>query len=136
MSEETKNGNYIVQAWLVILLAILYGVGLAGMQINLADKIAENKRTNANLESEIAALLAKENVEGRAFALGYETVAPENIEYLVVPSYEEPTPFQLAMAPAPKHHAPTVPPEYTQSLLDWIDQNMFTPAVASSGGTR
>jgi len=36
--------NYITQAWLVILLAILYGGGLAGIQVALSGKIAENIR--------------------------------------------------------------------------------------------
>ncbi len=37
-----KN-NYIVQAWLVLILAICYGGALAGMQLKLAPIIAENK---------------------------------------------------------------------------------------------
>jgi H+/Na+-translocating ferredoxin:NAD+ oxidoreductase subunit G len=62
MSENTKSGNYIVQAWLVISLAILYGVGLAGMQINLADKIAENKRNETyNVIPDLVSGAVKEN---------------------------------------------------------------------------
>ena len=38
-----KN-NYILQAWLVILLGLLYGVGLAGIQVSLAAKIEKNKK--------------------------------------------------------------------------------------------
>jgi electron transport complex protein RnfG len=34
--------NYILDAWLVILLAILYGAGLAAVQMGLGPKIAEN----------------------------------------------------------------------------------------------
>ena len=134
----------------VFLLVVLFSSMVAALYLNITAKaaivgrqiqevetqIAENKRANANLESEIATLLSKDNVEERAFSLGYEIVAPENIEYLVVPGYEEPPPFQLAMPPSPKQHAPTVPPEYTESLLDWLDQNMFSPAVATSGGSR
>ncbi len=37
-----KN-NYIVQAWLVLILAIFYGGGLASIQLTLAPQIAENK---------------------------------------------------------------------------------------------
>ncbi len=40
----TSKGNYITQAWLVIFLAVLYGGGLAAVQIALSGKIAENKR--------------------------------------------------------------------------------------------
>ncbi len=42
--EKSKSSNYIAQAWLVILLGLLYGGGLAGVQLSLKDKIEENKR--------------------------------------------------------------------------------------------
>ena len=38
------KGNYLIQAWLVIVLALVYGGGLAGVQVTLGGKIAENKR--------------------------------------------------------------------------------------------
>lgn len=44
MAQVAKKGNYIGQAWLVILLALIYGGGLAGVQIMLGEKIAENKK--------------------------------------------------------------------------------------------
>ncbi len=37
------KGNYITQAWLVILLALCFGGGLAGLDAKLAGKIAANK---------------------------------------------------------------------------------------------
>ena len=37
-----KN-NYIAQAWLVILLSLCFGGGLAGVQVKLAGRIAANK---------------------------------------------------------------------------------------------
>lgn len=44
MSKQPKKGGYILQAWLVIFLALLYGGALAGVQIALGPKIAENKK--------------------------------------------------------------------------------------------
>jgi electron transport complex protein RnfG len=44
MVKGTKQSNYIGQAWLVILLALVYGGALAGVQTKLAPRIAENKR--------------------------------------------------------------------------------------------
>ena len=44
MGQESKRQGYVRQAWLVILLAVLYGGGLAGIQRALSSKIAENKR--------------------------------------------------------------------------------------------
>lgn len=37
-----KN-NFIIQAWLVIVLAIIFGAGLAGIQLTLSEKIEANK---------------------------------------------------------------------------------------------
>ena len=37
-----KN-NYLVQAWLVLTLALLFGAALAGMEVAVADKIKENQ---------------------------------------------------------------------------------------------
>ncbi|MBN1303933.1 MAG: hypothetical protein JXA13_05815 [Anaerolineales bacterium] len=140
-TQRQRIGVFLLGILLFSMVAALYlnitaKAAIVGRQIQESEtQIAENKRANANLESEIATLLAKENVEERAFSLGYQIVVPENIEYLVVPGYVASQPFQLAMPPSPKQHAPTVPPEYTQSLLDWLDQNLFTPAIVA-GGSR
>lgn len=44
MSENTSTGNYIAQAWLVILLALVYGGALAGVHVGVSGRILENKR--------------------------------------------------------------------------------------------
>ncbi len=44
MTEEAKSGSYLGQAWLVIILAILYGAALAAVQIGWSDRIETNKR--------------------------------------------------------------------------------------------
>ena len=44
MGREPKRGSYIGQAWLVILLALLYGGALAGVETTLGPRIAENKK--------------------------------------------------------------------------------------------
>ncbi len=44
MNDTQKQRGYISQAWLVILLALLYGGALAGVQTTLGPKIAENKK--------------------------------------------------------------------------------------------
>lgn len=43
MSEQPQGG-YIRQAWLVIVLALVYGAALAGVQTTLGPRIAENKK--------------------------------------------------------------------------------------------
>ena len=44
MSAAPARGGYLKQAWLVILLALLYGGGLAAVQTTLSEKIAENRK--------------------------------------------------------------------------------------------
>jgi len=44
MGERSKK-NYIGQAWLILVLAIVYGGGLAGVQIMLGDRITRNKKS-------------------------------------------------------------------------------------------
>ena len=44
MQEERNRGSYIGQAWLVIVLALLYGGGLAGVQTALSGRIEQNKK--------------------------------------------------------------------------------------------
>ena len=48
MSDRDKQrGSYIGQAWLVILLALLYGAALAAVQLGWSDRIANNKLMKA-----------------------------------------------------------------------------------------
>jgi electron transport complex protein RnfG len=44
MDERVSKNGYIAQAWLVILLAFLFGGALAGVQRTLGPRIAENQR--------------------------------------------------------------------------------------------
>lgn len=44
MNQQAKpSGNYVTTAWLVIALAVAYGAALAGVQMKLGPRIAENK---------------------------------------------------------------------------------------------
>jgi len=43
MSDDSPQHGYLRQAWLVILLALFYGAALAGVQVTLGPRIAENK---------------------------------------------------------------------------------------------
>jgi len=44
MSDNSPQRGYLRQAWLVLLLALFYGGALAGVQVGLGPRIAENKR--------------------------------------------------------------------------------------------
>lgn len=44
MSAAPPRGGYLKQAWLVIVLSLVYGGGLAAVQTTLSGKIADNRR--------------------------------------------------------------------------------------------
>lgn len=79
-AERLRNNN-IVQAWLVLLLAIFFGASLAGIQITLGPKIEENK-INETREQVPALVLGaaeaeKMAAEGKALEINPRTVAVE-----------------------------------------------------------
>jgi electron transport complex protein RnfG len=56
--------NYIKQAWLVIILSLLYGASLAGVQISLSGIIADNKRNETyNVIPDLVSGAVKEKIE-------------------------------------------------------------------------
>jgi electron transport complex protein RnfG len=74
MLERIKN-NYLVQAWLVLILALWFGASLAGVQLTLGPTIEANK-TNETLEK------VPELVVGRAEA---EKMAQKNQSLIITP---------------------------------------------------
>ena len=88
------------------------------------------QQTSADLQTQLAALTSASVMEQRATDLGYHPVEADQMEYLVVPGYAAHKPDILAAIPQPGLSAPSVPPEYTQSLLDWFDQMIQTLGAA------
>ncbi len=100
---------------------------IAGREIqNLADEMNVTQQTNADLLTQLAALTSASVMEQRALDLGYRPVNPDEMEYLVVPGFTASQPEILASLPQPGLSAPTIPPEFNQSLLDWFDQKIQT----------
>lgn len=60
------GGNYVTQAWLVIILALLYGGALAGVQLGLGPKIVANQL--AETQDQIPALV-KGAVKGEPISI-------------------------------------------------------------------
>ena len=94
---------------------------------NLSASIAEMKQNNADLETQLAQLTSNSMMEQRALALGYQPVDPGKIAYVIVPGYAETRPAILSSAPGLRPSAPSVPPEYTESLIDWFSQRLSPP---------
>lgn len=137
----------VQRQWVSIFLLIVLGFGMVaalylmvtsqaaivGREIqDLRLAIVETEHINADLQTELARLTSKNEVVRRAYALGFRPVKPEEVEYLYVPGYIAPKGAMLATAPELQPSAPNIPPEYTQSLLDWLDERLQTPG----GGSR
>jgi len=132
----------VQRQWVSVFLLIVLGFGMiaalylmvtsqaaiVGREIqDLRLEIIQTEHTNADLKTELARLTAKDEIESRAYALGYQPVEPSEVEYLYVPGYVAPRGATLAAAPELQPNAPSTPPEYTQSLLDWLDETLQTP---------
>ena len=56
------------------------------------------------------------------------------MEYIVVPGYAAPEAQILAIAPPLKPSAPSIAPEYTEFLIEWLQQSLHVaPALTMSG---
>lgn len=93
---------------------------------------SETERENADMQTRLASLLSTNTMEARAQAMGFRPAEAGEIQYLVVPGYVRSTGVSLAVT-RPQTSAPSTPPEYTQSLLDWISDYLQAPANGIAG---
>jgi hypothetical protein len=109
-------------------LTVTSQAAIVGREIqDLRIEIVDTEHQNADLQTELARLTSKGEMEIRAYSLGFHPVEPAELEYIYVPGYVIPKAAILAAAPELQPSAPSTPPEYTQSLLDWLDERLQTP---------
>jgi hypothetical protein len=114
-------------------LMVTSQAAIVGREIqDLRLSIIETEHNNADLQTELARLTSSDDMERRAYALGFRPVKADEVEYLYVPGYVAPQAATLAAAPELQPSAPGTPPEYTQSLLDWLNERL----QASGRGLR
>lgn len=105
--------------------------GIVGREIqDLRLEIIETEHENADLQTELARLTSRNEVERRAYALSFRPVQSGEVKYLYVPGYITPGYATLATNNSLQPIPASIPPEYTQSLLDWIDERIH---MASRG---
>lgn len=108
---------------------------LSGRTIqNLSYEINAGQQANADLETKLSELTSTHVMEQRAATLGYQPVTANQIQYVMVPGYSAPKPAILAAASKLKPSAPSILPEYTESLIDWLDQRLSPPPSTSMAG--
>ncbi|NOT05420.1 MAG: hypothetical protein HOP27_12560 [Anaerolineales bacterium] len=102
---------------------------IAGREIqDLTVSIAIGQQVSADLQTQLASLTSASVMEQRALDLGFRPMESAEAEYLVVPGYFEPEPEILSSTPLPQLSALTIPPEYNESLLDWVDEKIASSA--------
>ena len=88
------------------------------------------QRANADLETQLAKMTSTTEMERRALELGYRPVKPGELDYVPVPGFAAPEPAILLAADDITPRSQALPIEYTQSLIEWVDERVKT------GGSR
>jgi len=123
-------GTLLLAVVAVAMVATLYldvtsQAAIAGREIqDLTALIATSQQVSGDLETQLASLTSASVMEERALELGFRPIEPEEVEYLIVPGYFEPEPDILSSAQLPQLSALSIPPEYNESLFDWIDEKI------------
>lgn len=98
---------------------------VAGREIQeLRLEIATIQRENSDLETRLADLTSTAAMEERALKLGYRPVKPGELDYVAVPGFAEPEPEILLAAEDTAPQVKMQPAEYSQSLLEWFDEQI------------
>jgi len=113
-----------------IYLSVSAQASTAGREIQIMYAEMEKIRRNVeDMETQIAYLVSNSEMEKRAEELGFLPVESDEIFYILVPGYIKPGQANLAEPPGSTLPAiPTISPEYTQSLVDWLSERVFDPA--------
>jgi len=127
-------GNALLAVVTLAMVATLYldvtaKAAIAGREIqDLNAAILASQQASADLQTDLASLTSASVMKERALELGFRPMIPEEAEYLIVPGYAAPRPVILVTAPLPQMSAPSIPPEYNESLLDWMDEKIAMSA--------
>ena len=113
-----------------IYLDVTARTAIAGREIQeLRLEITTIQRLNADLETQLADLTSTDVMERRALELGYRPVKPGELDYLPVSGFVAPEPDLLLAAEDVTQLDRILPPEFTQSLIEWFDEQITTGGV-------
>jgi hypothetical protein len=114
-----------------LFLDVTARAAVAGREIQeMRFEILTMQRSNADLETRLAKLTSSSEMERRARALGYRPVQPGELDYMAVPGFVAPEPDILRAAEDTTIPETSLPYEYTESLIEWLDGRI------KSGGAR
>lgn len=130
-----KQLKFIVLFLLIVVFsALIAGIYLdvtaraatMGREIQLMQqKIEAIKLVNADLETRLAILLSANQMASRARSLGFELIERDQMDFVVVDGYPGRQPPVLAPSPEPvRAVAAALPSNFTESLFDWVQQEV------------
>ena len=112
-----------------IFLDVSSQTALAGRDIlTMTIAINASQKNSGDLQTHLALLTSASVMEQRAKELGFRPVEPADVDYLVVPGYVAPEPEILSAAALPQLSALSIPPEYNESLFEWLDKKIAASA--------
>lgn len=119
-------GLVVVSLIMGVYLSVSARAAIVGDEItDMQGTITERKMEIEDLQSKLARILSSTQMEARARTLGFEPVSPDQIVYLKIPGYVQRKPVILA---ASAHRtivgAIAMPPEYTESIFEWLSRKM------------
>ena len=123
-------GNALLAVVVLAMVAALYlnvtsRTAIAGREIqDLMSSIAASQQVSNDLQTQLASLTSSVAFETRAREIGFRPVEPEELEYLVVAGYVTLERVNFSSNALPHLSALTIPPQYNQSLLDWLDESI------------
>ena len=123
-------GNALLVVVIFAMVAALYlnvtsRTAIAGREIqDLTDSIAASQQVSSDLQTQLANLTSAEVMQQRAKEMGFRPVEPVELEYLVVPGYVAKDAVNLSSSAQLQLNVLAIPPEYNQSLLDWMDERL------------
>ena len=127
-------GNALLAVVVLAMIATLYldvtsQAAITGREIqDLTVSISASQQASADLQTKLALLTSAHVMEQRALEIGFRPLESGEAEYLVVPGYSVLEPDILSSAPLLQLSALTVPQEYNESLLDWVDKKIANSA--------
>jgi len=125
-------GNALLVVVALAMIATLYldvtsQAAIAGREIqDLTASITASQQSSADLQTQLASLTSVQVMEQRALEIGFRPMKPQEAEYLIVPGYSVLEPKILSSAPVLQLSKLTIPPEYNESLLVWLDKKIAT----------
>lgn len=127
-------GAFLLAVICAAMVAALYldvtaRTAVAGRKIQeMRIVITTVQRENADLETQLADMTSTEVMQRRALELGYRPVLPGELDYVAVPGFVTPEPDILLAAKDASPRIESMPSEYTQSLLEWLDDRIRSGA--------